>query len=528
MEVNAATWQQSLTFEAIMMNEYELETFEMVIELYDHNAILANELIGQYTVGLSTLYRHTNHEFYKVWLGLFQKDNPNKVQAYLQVSCFIVGPNERPPVHSQDEDFGDDALGDDSEEDDEEIAKRIESIKRAQGVVQVMKPSTIEKAFQLTVAVDRADELPKLDPGSTIRPFVSARVFGAHQITAVKQGAKPKWHAKLQFPIYYPILNDKITMRIWFWKSGLSSNTFLANIPEQPGPSDSFNLSKLFASDRRMPPRWINLYGTRPEERSGRTKGRKEGSQYLGRVLMAFSLISNERPQLAAGAGTAFKEPKTRHYQLWVDLYELIKCDVIAAGSPVWVRVSIGKQEERSQSAKPVVNDKCAYWKWPRKQREVPAITEMLFPSDLSQVPDIFLDLYTATTFSSEVRFAYLRLSARDCICSKPKPNWFRLTSPYNDTGSSNIGMLMANIQFLRWEPGVQYNRAAKEKARKREYRFYSQMLHGFELASCKEAEELNTWAEVQIGNIKAPITTAKKAGRYPVWDDLATRKVML
>lgn len=83
MEVNSATWEQSLVFEGIMMNQYELETFEMVIELYDHNAVFANELIGQYTVGLSTLYRNTNHEFYKVWLGLFHKENPNKEQAYL-------------------------------------------------------------------------------------------------------------------------------------------------------------------------------------------------------------------------------------------------------------------------------------------------------------------------------------------------------------------------------------------------------------------------------------------------------------
>ena len=81
--MNAATWGQTLTFEKLMMNKYELETFEMVIELYDHNAVFSNELIGSYTIGLSTLYNNLNHEFYKVWLGLFNKENPTKVQAYL-------------------------------------------------------------------------------------------------------------------------------------------------------------------------------------------------------------------------------------------------------------------------------------------------------------------------------------------------------------------------------------------------------------------------------------------------------------
>lgn len=85
-------------------------------------------------------------------------------------------------------------------------------------------------------------------------------------------------------------------MRLWFWCKGLLSNTFVANIPEQPDESDSFNLSKLFASEGRMPVRWINLYGVHPDNRSGRTKGLREGTEYLGRVLLAFSLISSERP----------------------------------------------------------------------------------------------------------------------------------------------------------------------------------------------------------------------------------------
>jgi len=116
------------------MNQYELETFELNLELLDHNNLFINETIGQYSIGLSTLYRNLNHEFYKVWVGMFHKENPNKVQGYIQISCFIVGPNERPPVHAQDEEFGDDDAAD-SEEDDDVIAARIESIKRVQGIL---------------------------------------------------------------------------------------------------------------------------------------------------------------------------------------------------------------------------------------------------------------------------------------------------------------------------------------------------------------------------------------------------------
>lgn len=144
----------------------------------------------------------------------------------------------------------------------------------------------------MTIMVAKAEHLPKVASNGKIAPFVSARVNGIVQIT----GTRPKFNAKLQFPIFYPILNDKITMRIWSKQTMLSKNIYIANIPEHPNMFDQFNLTKLFSQDGRMPARWINLYGTSPLERSDRTKGRRQGSQYLGRVLLAFSLISNERP----------------------------------------------------------------------------------------------------------------------------------------------------------------------------------------------------------------------------------------
>jgi hypothetical protein len=55
----------------------------MIIELYDHNPIFLNELIGQYSIGLSTMYRSLNHEFYKTWISVFHPDEPNLVTGFL-------------------------------------------------------------------------------------------------------------------------------------------------------------------------------------------------------------------------------------------------------------------------------------------------------------------------------------------------------------------------------------------------------------------------------------------------------------
>jgi Ca2+-dependent lipid-binding protein len=67
------------------MNQYELETFELIIEVYDYNAVLSNVLIGSCSIGLSTLYRNLNHEFHRVWLALTNPEEApnNEVQGYL-------------------------------------------------------------------------------------------------------------------------------------------------------------------------------------------------------------------------------------------------------------------------------------------------------------------------------------------------------------------------------------------------------------------------------------------------------------
>lgn len=499
-DVNSATWNQSITFAGLMMNQYELETFELNLEVYDHNAVLANELIGQYSIGLSTLYTNLNHEFYKHWVGVFNRENPNIVQGYLQFSCFIVGPNERPPVHSQDEDFGDEEEQD-SEEDDEAIARKIESIKRVQGIMQVLNPSKIDKSFQMTVIVSKAEGLPKID--GKCAPFVSARVFGCVLTTPVGRNNNPKFNAKLQFPIFYPILNNKITMRLWHKTGAMSANVFLANIPEHPSPLDQFNITKLKSQDGRMKPRWFNVYGVHPELRSDKTKSKKEGSMYLGRVLLSFNLVSNERPQLQEQTCNPINEPKEIDYQLCVDLYSLIECELVSGGDPVWLRISLGNRE--TEKVELQYKQKTNSYKYKKITVSDKNLVELTFPADVSQVPDIFVNFYKSAAFSQEHRFGYLRIKVSDCLSLRSRPSWFRLKSPYNNTGSKNIGSMMCNFQMRKYNKAKPLEREAIQKSgKKKAYKFYFHILNGFELASMIKSENLKTSVELKVGTLKS------------------------
>lgn len=241
-------------------------------------------------------------------------------------------------------------------------------------------------------------------------------------------------------------------MRIWSKASGLKANVFIASIPEHPDPLDQFNLTKLMTQDGRMKARWINLYGLHPLDRKSNTKGKKEGSAWLGRVLIAFNMVSNDRPQLQSQVGSQINEPKTLDYKIWVDLYKIVDCEIVPKGSQIWAVVSIGPVPAQTSKSFVYNEAKCLY-KYKDVLVDTPDFEHIsTLPADQSQIPDIFIDIYTTSGLSNkEVRVAYIRLKAVDCISTRSRPTWYRLCSPYNDTGSKNIGSLQANVQLLKW-----------------------------------------------------------------------------
>ena len=120
-------------------------------------------------------------------------------------------------------------------------------------------------------------------------------------------------------------------MRLWSDGGTFSANPFIANIPEHPSEGDYFNISKLLSSDGRMPARWFNLYGIDPKERTPRTKGKREGTSYLGRILVSFSVVPHEFPMLQLSSAQPSKEPRQEMFHLWVDVYEWINCKIVGA-----------------------------------------------------------------------------------------------------------------------------------------------------------------------------------------------------
>ena len=89
--------------------------------------------------------------------------------------------------------------------------------------------------------------------------FISVRCVG-HLLTThvVENTRKPVFNTKMQFPITFPLMHDKIVMRIWD-KNRIMADTFIARIPEKPEDNDFFNITSLQSRGNSLPFRWVRI-----------------------------------------------------------------------------------------------------------------------------------------------------------------------------------------------------------------------------------------------------------------------------
>ena len=70
----------------------------------------------------------------------------------------------------------------------------------------------------------------------------------------------------------------------------------------------------------------------------------------------------------------------------------------------------------------------------------LPAVTDLEYPPDAAQIPDVFINFYTPKWNGGDRRVAYLRTPIKECLSKSPKPNWYRLSIPYNTVDDGSPG----------------------------------------------------------------------------------------
>ena len=524
-------WNQTFTFQGLMLNETELQQSELRLEVFSHNNFFSNSLIGKFSIGLSTLYKNANHEYFNVWLVLSNPDeDPDETQGYLLISCFVIGPGDRPPVHDQNENVNQDVAEEDEENIDNMNFEQLrEYQEKKQSIIVLGKPGVARKAFQLSVYVFKSEFLEsfgsvfgKYNPSA----FISARAVGLVQKTKrVKDNPSPTYNQKMLFPAYLPFLNDKILMRIWNENTG--SDEFIANIPEFPMQNDFFNISKLMSMGGRMAAKWINLYSVPAWERNSsfgkKKKHPKEGTHFMGRVLLSFSLLPSEHPKVATLPCNPFYEPDTQPYRVFCDIYELKYIKEEDYDIKVWCECRIGPYTVENKKKKPKKKKDQYFIEWDKKDKTNEQAMQQIFienfPKDLSQVPHFFLNMYTGDDSKIAERLGFIRLSPEDVIKWEPVPRWLHFRPL--DMNKDSPGSILVNLQFkIETENTI---RVFKQKSIYKEFNLQFYIVQGFELDPKNSDEDYETHVKILLD--KSEDSTDPVEGRFPFYNSYKTIK---
>ena len=524
-----ANWNQSFTFEGIKLTEQQLQTTDLLIEVYSKNNFFANDLIGLYSIGLSTLYKNANHEFYNMWVVLYNQDeDPEEAQGYVLLNAFIIGPGDRPPVHDRNDKVNQEVGPEDEDLNiDEMTFEQLRAYQEKMQSYQIIgKPSVARKGFQLSCYMFKCENLAYFG-GKKPSAFISARVAGLVRRTkAVNKNASPVYNQKMLFPCFFPFLNDKILLRIWN-ERGSTRDDFIANIPEVQNNNDFFNLSKLVAMGGRMPAKWVNLYGIPEEERNSTFKAKvvhpKEGTAYMGRIMLSFSLISAEFPICATVPTNPFYEQDPQSYNLYCDIYELKYLKEEQYDIAVWCECKIGPYSSGINTQKKPNKKGTVKWNITENNNEItlPSITHIYFPKDYEQVPDIFINLFTGCGGNESTRIGYIRLNAEmvNRWSTDATPRWLHF-KPL-DINKDSPGSVLINLQFT--PANESSKRIFKQVGIAKNYNLFAHIVNGFELCpklDLKKNEIFETKVQVEL-NDKSEFTKQTKTGRYPVWNEI-------
>lgn len=523
-------WGQSFTFSDLKLTEYQLETFELTVEVYHFNAFLRNSLIGAYSIGLSTLHRNQGHEFYNAWLTLLHPDFGHEVRGYLQVNCFIVGAGDSPPLHQIGE------KADLEEEEEEELppellppGERAKLAFKKQSVQVVGAPLVARKGYQFSINIYKAENLPDSESllgGSS--PFVSVRCAGVVDRTEVSSGSQVIiWNAKISFAVFQPIFNEKIVVRVWD-RMRNRSDTFIGSIPEMPGERDFFNLSSLLSKGGILACRWFNLYGNPRDEKSifdnlkvlaGLLKKSYLGSEYHGRILISMTMVPSTRPETGVSKAAPYREPAQTMHQLQVVVYDLKSSSGLGGNISLVVKLGAMATEQifGSQGAD-------GNYSWGSYGESVEI--KQMFPVDRTQAPDVFIELFSPSFFGGKKRIGFIR---RSLIDQKDTPQWLSFTevSTKSDVAGYSPGILLAMIRFD--VEGAGRPMGLKSKPTRGIFYLYFLLYGGSNVAPALNEDDVCAFPLIRIGGKERKMDDILQVkGKHAIWQWMDMEKVEL
>ena len=184
-------WSEHFFFEKKLSEYQEFEMEKLYIQVFDHNLLKSNSLIGELEIDLISVYLTQKHTIFHQWAGLTNiKQNREDIKGFLKFSCSCIGPNDE-PISLKDEKFDE--------------VKKLKQVENNQFFTEgpvgelneggVLYPPFINiKTYQIVIHLIKGENLVKMDTIGTIDTFLVFE-FGTakYQTKTIKNNPNPEW-----------------------------------------------------------------------------------------------------------------------------------------------------------------------------------------------------------------------------------------------------------------------------------------------------------------------------------------------
>jgi len=454
----SATWDQVFMFQDITMTLEEFEKEIILLEVYDANTFVRNELIGQFVFGLSKVrnmpgpYRH---QAFDKWVILTNPEDPAEEQGYLRVTVTVLGPGDVPPSHERAEDF---------------VLARSQRAPKEEKILSA--PNVKRRGYSFAVKVFRAEFLPITDTwNKTCDPFVVVRFNGVVSRTPhARQTVSPNWNYLLVLPIFTPCFADTIEIQLW---------DFVRGQPDRHLATSKVSFTSLLGES--LPPHWFHFYGRVDERNSAsnwfcdvvrRTHADVDETAYMGSALISLNTNLVEEPQRIERPTAPIKGPKTTRYVLWVDVLQTSELPLSIMNGQAMVEVEFGPESNKrssdwctassadhlieftasgtnlSSSSSPDKDGKGAC-QFAEIQANLPLIDNISDEPHSNQFYDIVINVYVSGLFGGVTRVGYLRLKPTEVLGFNNTPEWHPIVGLLDRNGESvTPGHLLLSLSF--------------------------------------------------------------------------------
>ena len=202
-------WDEQLFLSGNDLDEDALNTSQIEVQVFDMDTFSRDDLVGQYTFDVLSVYYSPNHQVWRQWVALSAPYAAREkvvgaadrggIQGYLRLTVSLLGPNDKPHVHEKEED--DKAGGD--------------------GLI-LLPPTLKREVVFLRVGLYRASHLPEMDKtfvggrvaGAAINAYAKVGFAGYKAKTEVVDSQSPEWHTEFWIPVLVPSVGQKITISI--------------------------------------------------------------------------------------------------------------------------------------------------------------------------------------------------------------------------------------------------------------------------------------------------------------------------